>query len=204
MSTDTARQDLAERFHRGDETAFAEIYRLYSRPMFTTALSVLGDRELAADAVQRSFVSAWQAAGIFDPARDLGAWLFTITRRAAIDVYRRERKALHCVPIDGSSEVAMGLVSEGPEIEATWQAWRVREALDGLSPDERLVVQMAHFEGLPQTAIAGRLGIALGTVKSRTWRAYRKLADSLRDLRDLPGQRPSTSGDHLLPSSRTA
>ncbi len=175
---------LAEGFRRGDEAVFAEVYRRYSRAMFATAMSVLSNRELAADAVQRAFTRAWQAAESFDPTRDLKAWLYAITRRAAIDVYRRERRSLQALTLDSDLYVGRAIAVEGPSLESAWEAWRVREALDQLSEEERVILQLAYYDGYPQSAIADHLGVALGTVKSRTWRAQRKLADLLSDFRD--------------------
>jgi RNA polymerase sigma-70 factor, ECF subfamily len=177
---------LETRFSRGDQTAVPEMYKLYSGPMFVTAFSLLGDRELAADAVQRAFVQAWQAAASFDPARPLKPWLYSITRRAAVDIYRRERRTAHQVSLDDSWDFDTTLSTEDPSLDQTWQAWQVREALDKLHLDERTVLQLAYYDGYSQSEIANLLEIALGTVKSRTARAQRRLADLLTHLQEIP------------------
>jgi RNA polymerase sigma-70 factor, ECF subfamily len=174
---------LGERFGRGDETALSEMYRAYSGPMFSTALALLGDRELAADAVQRAFVQAWRAADRFDPSRELQPWLYAITRRAAVDAYRRNRRAANQVPLDETWAVGGELATEGPTLDGTWEVWQVRTALDQLHPDERRVIELAYYGGYTQSEIGEELELPLGTVKSRTARAQRRLAGLLAHLR---------------------
>ena len=103
-----------------------EVYERYSGPMFATALNLLGNREHAADAVQRAFVQAWRAAGRFDPGRELKPWLYAITRRAAVDIYRRERRTQEQLTFDDTVEVA---IAGPPSIVTVWQAGQVRAAL---------------------------------------------------------------------------
>ncbi|SEG78026.1 RNA polymerase sigma-70 factor, ECF subfamily [Thermomonospora echinospora] len=150
--------------------------------MFTTALALLGDRELAAEAVQQAFVQAWRGAGAFDPGRELKPWLYAIVRRAAIDVHRREHRAASHVPLDEAWEEDTRACGADP-LEDVWYAWQVRKALAALHPDERLVVELAYFQGYSQSEISAALRIALGTVKSRTARAQRRLAGLLSHLR---------------------
>jgi RNA polymerase sigma-70 factor, ECF subfamily len=175
---------LGERFRGGDQTALREMYQQFSGPMFATALALLGDRELAADAVQQAFVQAWRAADRFDPDRELQPWLYAITRRTAVDVYRRNRRTAGHVSLDESWAVEAELATEGPSMESTWRLWQVRTALGKLHPDEREVLRLAYFEGSTQTEISDQLGLPLGTVKSRTARAQRRLAALLGHLRD--------------------
>ena len=83
-------------FRRRDPDAVRELYRRYGRLVYAVAHRVLGRRDLAEDAVQQTFVNAWQAADRFDVTRDPASWLATIARRNAIDIHRREvrRRAL--------------------------------------------------------------------------------------------------------------
>ena len=69
-------------------------------------------------------------------------------------------------------------------IERTYDVWQVRQALDELPEDERVIVQLQHLEGLTQTAVAERLNLPVGTVKSRSYRAHKKLAGRLGHLRE--------------------
>jgi RNA polymerase sigma-70 factor, ECF subfamily len=181
-TADVGAPTLAQRFRDGDETALNEIYRTCSGPMFATALNLLGNRDLAAEAVQQAFVQAWRAADRFDPARELRPWLHTITRRAAVDVHRRHRRTAQDVPIDDTWAAQEHTATDGPSMDTVWKVWQVRQALERLTPDERLVLQLAYYQGMTQSEIADALGIPPGTVKSRTFRAQRNLATHLTHL----------------------
>ena len=103
----------------------------------------------------------------------------TIARHAALDLVRREFR-----PTRGGHEAEQDAVVEDPGIDQAWTAWQVQEALRRLGDDERMIVQLSFFEDLTQTQIAERLGLPLGTVKSRSHRAHRRLAQMLTHLRD--------------------
>jgi len=175
--------EVVRQFARGDEAAFDEVYARYVGPMFTVALRAVGRRDLAADVVQQAFLQAWRAAATVSPDAPLAPWLFTITRRCAIDVWRKENRH---DSVDPSSPILSGEVAPGPGMETVWEAWQVRAALDRLTPDERDVVKLAYVEGMSQSQIAQRLGLPLGTVKSRSSRAHRRLADLLAHLAPEP------------------
>jgi RNA polymerase sigma-70 factor (ECF subfamily) len=170
--------ELANRFRLGEEAAIREVYRRYSGPVFTVARSLLNDRDQAADAVQQTFLQAWRAAGSFDPARPLAPWLYAIARRVAIDMYRKNRRT---VPTTSNEEVHDIPVTQ-LSFERSWEAWEIRQAVDQLPDEEKQVVRLQHFEGLTHSQIADRLGIALGTVKSRSHRAHQRLARDLIHL----------------------
>ena len=168
---------LVARFATGDRDAVAELYERYSRPLYTVAMSVLRDSERARDCVQDSFVKAWQAAATIDPARPISPWLYAIARRTAIDILRRETRVR---PTGEQDDVDAAVLPAS--FESTWEAWQVRLALDELPPDEQEVLRLAYFEGRTHSDIAGRLGVPLGTVKSRSHRAHRHLAKRLEHL----------------------
>lgn len=180
--------DVLRRFAEGDEGAFAQVYQRYSGPMFTVALRTLGRRDLAADAVQQAFLQAWRAAATVTPGVSIAPWLFTITKRCAIDVWRKENRH---DPVDPSSPAITSLGSTPPGIESAWEAWQVRSALAQLTADEQDVMKLAYVEGLSQSEIATQRGLPLGTVKSRTGRAQRRLAQLLSHLAPEPTEESS-------------
>jgi RNA polymerase sigma-70 factor, ECF subfamily len=166
--------DLTARFVAGDEAAVRAIYARYSGPILTVAMGTLAKRELADEVLHTTMLKAWRASASFDPSRELAPWLYAIARRVAIDVYRREKRA--AVPDElGEDDVAVVPLS----FERTWEAWEVRSALERLPVDEREVVRLAHFEGMTHREIADRLNVPIGTVKSRSSRAHRRLASLL-------------------------
>jgi RNA polymerase sigma-70 factor (ECF subfamily) len=166
------------RFSEGDRDAVRELYREYGRAVFTVALGALGDRGLAEEAVQQTFLQAWRAAGRFDPERDPGPWLYAIARRVAVDLYRRERR--HQGVDNTEAEVAV----LSPSFEGTWESWQVRSALDKLSDDEQAIMRATHYLGLTHEETAERLGLPVGTVKSRSYRAHKKMATLLGHLKE--------------------
>jgi RNA polymerase sigma-70 factor (ECF subfamily) len=165
--------ELTQRFAAGEEEAVTAVYRRYAGPILTVAMGTLGRRDLADEAVQTTMLKAWRAAGSFDTSRELAPWLYAIARRVAIDIYRRESRA--ATNELGDNDVAVVPLS----FERTWEAWEVRSALDKLPPDEREVVRLSHLVGMTHQQIAEQLGVPLGTVKSRSSRAHRRLAGLL-------------------------
>jgi RNA polymerase sigma-70 factor (ECF subfamily) len=166
------------RFVAGDPDAVRHLYRAYGRPVFAVAYRILQERTLAEEAVQQTFLQAWRAAGRFDPERKVAPWLYTIARRVAIDLYRRERR--HRSEDLEDAEIAVLPAT----FEGTWAAWEIRRALEQLPPEERAVLAATHYEGLTHEEAAAGLGIPVGTVKSRSHRAYRRLAELLSHLRE--------------------
>lgn len=175
--------DLSHRFRDGDPAAVRAVYDRYAGAVTTVAVRLLGDRDLAADAVQRTFVRAWRAAGTFDPERPLAPWLYAIARRVAIDVWREEDRVARNRAYEGSVDTGVAPAT----FEHAWEAWEVRTALDDLPEDEREVLRLTHFAGLTQTEAAERLDIPVGTVKSRSHRAHRRLAARLSHLSEVAG-----------------
>ncbi len=182
-------QDVAIGFAQGDADAVRAVYAEYGKLVYTVTFKVLGDRSLAEEATQEAFVRAWRGAASYDPSRELGPWLATVARRAAIDVYRRAARQAHGSLDEGSP----GLVELPPSVERAYDIWEVRRAVEQLPPEDKELVRLQHLEGLTQIEVAGRLGLPLGTVKSRSFRAHRRLAGLLGHLRDEPNE-PSAAG----------
>jgi RNA polymerase sigma factor (sigma-70 family) len=168
---------LAAAFRTGEPAAVRAVYDRYAGAVFTIAISLLRDRELAADAVQVTFLNAWRASKTVDASRPIAPWLYTIARRAAIDIHRARSRAPE--PAEPNPEDAVTLP---PSFERAWEAWEIRGAIDALPQDEREIVRLQHFLELTHSEIAERLEIPLGTVKSRSYRAHRRLASLLGHL----------------------
>lgn len=134
-------------------------------------MGVLRNRQLADDATQETFIRAWRGADKFDPDRPLGPWLNTIARRTALDVLRRENR-----PTRGDHEQEQDVVVHLPGIERAWETWEIKQALAQLADEERSVIWLSHFHGMSHPQIAEHLGVPAGTVKSRSFRAHKRLA----------------------------
>jgi RNA polymerase sigma-70 factor (ECF subfamily) len=162
---------------RSDDAALAELYDRFGRVAYGLALRVLRDAALAQDAVQEAFLTAWRTAPSFDPRRaKASTWLLTLVHRRAVDVVRREERR-RADPID----VAPVAVGEATDEEA-WVRERRREvqaALAQLPADQREALELAYYGGLSQSELAERLGVPLGTIKSRMFAGLAKLRDLL-------------------------
>lgn len=173
--------DLLAGFRAGDEDAVRAVYEQYGGAVRAVARSILGQPELVAEAVQETMLKAWRAAATLDHRADdhgsIAPWLYAIARHAAIDIARRERRPTaggHAPEVD-PPVTAIGM-------ERTWEVFEVRRAVDALPEPERAVVRLAHRDGLTHEQIATALGVPLGTVKSRSARAHRRLAGALAHL----------------------
>ena len=176
-------REIRARFRHGDADAVRSVYRSHGRLVYAVAYKVLGDRSLAEEAVQQTFVKAWRAAQSFDEQRELGPWLAAIARRVALDLYRRE--AVRAAdPIESAASDEPALVSAPHSAEAIYDVWEVRQAVAQLPADEQEVVRLQHLDGFTHAQIADRLGVAVGTVKSRSFRAHKRLAVLLGHLRE--------------------
>jgi RNA polymerase sigma-70 factor (ECF subfamily) len=181
------------RFRDGDVDALSEVYDRYARPVWSVAMTVTHADHLAQEAVQETFIRAWSSASTYDPERDLGPWLLTIARYTALDLLRRELR-----PTRGGHEAEQDAVVEPPDLDRAWLSWAVQEALRQLGDHEREIIRLSFYEDLTHVQISERLGLPLGTVKSRSHRAHRRLAELLAHVRDAPevagGGNPAGAG----------
>lgn len=176
-------RQVRTRFRDGDPEAVRVVYRSYGRLVYAVAYRVLGDRGLAEEATQMAFLRAWRAAGSLDENREMGPWLATIARRVAIDVYRSEARR-SAAPLESVAPADPALVSQPESAEAAYDVWEVRRAVAELPAEEQEVVRLQHFEGFTHVEIAERLKLPAGTVKSRSFRAHKRLAAQLGHLRE--------------------
>jgi RNA polymerase sigma-70 factor, ECF subfamily len=181
---------LAGLFATGGEDGFAAVYSAFRGPVFGMAVTMLADRGLAEEAMQQAFIALWRGRQRYDPARDLAPWVFGIARKAAIDVFRRERRG----PQTSGGELPEVPV-EAISSERLWEAWQVRRAVDALPADEAEIVRLAHFFQMTHSEIATRLSLPIGTVKSRSHRAHKRLAEALGFLLDEPSAVPEAQND---------
>lgn len=164
-------------FRAGEPDAVRAVYRRYGGAVHTVARSIVRDPALAEDVVQQTFVKAWQAAASFDETRDLAPWLYSIARRTAIDVLRKEG-----APTRGGHAPEVDAAVTPITFERTWEVLEVRAAIEALPEAEREVVRLSHLLGLTHAEVAERLGVPVGTVKSRSGRAHKRLAAALGHL----------------------
>src|SRR5215204_3449102 len=164
------------------EAALSALYDRYSRTVYGVGLKILGNRSLAEELVQEVFLKVWRSAGTFDASRgSFSTWLYRVTRSCALDLYRKRASRVRQVPDGGPHIAAARDFSEGPQkmVDESWLSWRVSRALEVLDAPHREVIELAYFGGLSQREVSERTGMPLGTVKSRTASAFRRLRREL-------------------------
>jgi RNA polymerase sigma-70 factor, ECF subfamily len=162
---------FVERCLAGDTTAFQPLVERYHRPLFAAAYRLLGDREEARDATQDAFLKAYQALRTFDPRRRFFSWIYRILVNECLNM-RRARKPM--VPLDARLAATR---SNSPDVPAQQADARriLRRALMELSPEQREVIVLRHFEGLSYVELAEAIGVPEKTVKSRLFSARQRL-----------------------------
>jgi len=180
---------LRARLVARDEAALGELIDLASPWLLGLAQSMLSDQEEAEEVVLDALRIGWDKVGTLPPDEDqrLLPWLFRIARNRAIDRLRARRR--HRAKVERIETIDTDRDTDPVEPdESAWPGWRVHrsvhQALAALPEDQRLAVQLAYFQGLTQSEIAERLGIPLGTVKTRLRLAFDKLRGALAPLKD--------------------
>jgi RNA polymerase sigma factor (sigma-70 family) len=169
-----ASSNLGARLAAGEEGAINECYSALG-PMVLGYLRRFVPRDEAEDVLQRVFYEVWRNRDRYDPARSLEAWVLGIARKRAIDQLRRRHA--NVVPLEELRDIAG---DDGRELAERYaRATEVRAALERLPAEQREALTLAYFGDLTQTQVAERLGVPLGTVKARTFRGLRRLADIL-------------------------
>lgn len=177
---------------RGDEPALAELYDRVSRVAYGLALRVVRDERLAEDAVQEGFLAAWRTAAAFRAERGKAStWLLTLVHRRAVDLVRREERR-RSDPLPDELPAQPGQPGETTE-EAAWLRYereRVQSALAKLPDVQREAIELAYYGGYSQSELAERLGVPLGTIKSRMFAGLARLRELLDESAEEGSWRP--------------
>lgn len=165
--------DVIREVARGEIKALAALYDRYAGLLLSMANRMLGEKTVAEDLVQDVFMEVWRRAHGFDPSRgSVRTWLLVRLRSRALDrlrsaQYRRE------VSVDDVGPREAASTHEDPELSPDRAL--VREAIQQLPEDQRVVIELSYFQGLSSSEIAEHMGSPIGTVKSRTAAALGKL-----------------------------
>jgi RNA polymerase sigma-70 factor, ECF subfamily len=167
--------DLVAQIAKGDiGEPVAELYRRYGGRLYRFGVQLLGDTGLAEELVQECFIRLWRTAGRFDLSRGpVAAYLFVIARSIAADLRKRPSSR----PLEPVNEAQVP--PQPDSADRTVETLMVRDALDSLSAAHREVLMLVHHEGLTQSQIAERLGLPLGTVKTRMFHGMKALRTAL-------------------------
>ena len=173
------------------QAEFAERVKPHVDALYRTALRMTGESSAAEDLVQETFLKAFRGYAQFEPGSNFKAWLFTILTHAFINDYRRKSRAPR---VTDFSEVEPEGEVETPHFSAE-DVERLgdrlgdaaKRALDQLPPEHRLVFLMSTFEDLSYKEISAILGVPIGTVMSRLFRARGLLRRELADFAQQQG-----------------
>jgi RNA polymerase sigma factor (sigma-70 family) len=168
---------------RGDETALAALYDRVGRVAYGIAYRILRDDRLAEDAVQEGFLAVWRSAAAFRPERaKASTWIVTLVHRKSVDIVRREQRR-RAEPLEATA-LKEAVDPGGSAEDEAWLAFerdRVQAALRMLPDAQREMLELAYYGGYSQSELAARLGVPLGTIKSRMFAGLARLREVLDD-----------------------
>lgn len=175
----------------GEQGALAALYQRHGAACYRLARQITANHALAEDAVQDAYVAMWRSPASYRAGRgSLRNFLLGLTHHKSVDIVRKEtaeqrRQVAHAA----QQEVAP--VADNDPASIAWheiQAAEVRAALVELPEVQRRTVTLAYFGGYTQSQIAEITGVPLGTVKTRTFSAMRRLRLTLSPLKRVPGE----------------
>ncbi len=176
MSSNLA--ELLMQLQAGDEEALLTLHEQYAHLVYSVAYRILDDPMAAEEVTQDTFMRLWHKAERFDPAKgSFVTWLLTVTRRLAIDTYRKQQRTpvQNLISIDSDSE--------------RWETWLVMDedtdlrrtliaVMQGLPDEQRQSIELAYFHGMSHSQIADYLNEPVGTIKTRIRLGMQKLREA--------------------------
>ena len=208
-------EELLSSIARGDASAVAALYERYSRAVFGVALTVVGDCAEAEEVVQEAFLRVWLRARTYDPGRGrAGTWLLRLTRHLAIDQLRRRRLTLVALESDNGETAWPSRGTSPPMMSSARSCWPSSVGLSSrhCAPSRPTSARSSCtpiIGGLSRAEVAARLGLPLGTVKSRACLGLRRLRELVGRHEDersatpggLPRRRSASSDATWLPAA---
>jgi RNA polymerase sigma-70 factor (ECF subfamily) len=179
---------LVQRIADRQPEALAELYDRYAGMLLALTTRILGNQAEGEDVVQDVLLQVWHRARSYDTARSsVSTWLVLLARSRAIDRLRTRKVGERTAQAAQAENPRTHTSPKGPEdVLFRERRERVRRELDALPAEQRQVLELAFYEGLTQVEIADRTSIPLGTVKTRTLLAMKKLRAALREeIREL-------------------
>ena len=178
--------DLIGRAAQGEARALEVLYDRYSSVVFSFALRIVTDRQLAEEILQEAFFRAWQQGGNFSAGRGTFiTWLLSITHNLSIDEIRRRRRRPQKAESEEPEQVLAAVADTGAGADVEGEVWlgalrdTIGQALAQLPAAQREAIEMAYFQGMTQREIAEALGEPLGTIKTRMRLGLQKLREGL-------------------------
>lgn len=174
---------LAKRLRDRDPNVMGDLYDRYGRLVYSLIFRVVRNSAAAEDLVQETFLRVWNRAQSFDQERGvLGPWILTVARNRAIDYLRSTdgRIAAGAIDLDQLEHPSRFRDFDDSALSLD-RARRLKSAFEKLTPNQKVVIEMAYYEGLSQTEMAERMQQPLGTVKTWVRTALKTLRDQLTE-----------------------
>jgi len=182
VSAEPSDEELLARMGARELTALEALYGRYGGVAFSLAYRITLNRETAEEVVQEAFFAAWRRAATYSTERGTArSWLLGVIHHRAIDVVRARKARGQTVPLDEQLPIA-GKDDLWSAVQQTLDREEIRRALTTLPQEQRESIELAYFGGLTYPEIAGRLGVPLGTIKSRLRLGLEKLRQRLMEI----------------------
>ena len=191
----TREQELAviRRVQRGDTDAFEALVAAYEKNVFNVALQMTGNREDAQDMTQEAFLKAYSSLSSFRGDSKFSSWLYRIVSNVCLDFKRRQGRrpsSSLTVEDDEGENIQLDIADESQSPEALLERKMTREAvragLQQLPDEQRQILLLREIQGLSYEEIGEAMGLEAGTVKSRIFRARKKLCAFLLKDGNIP------------------
>ena len=185
-------QNIIDRICRGDTAAFQKLVERYKKKIYFLAYDILGDHHEAEDISQEVFIKVFRSLRNFRRDAKMSSWIYQITANTCIDALRK-KKSKPQVNLEYFNHVSLqdnlaggGTRVQNPELsaEASIMQHKIQNALHKVTPKERTVFVMRHYNDLKIKEIAETLQVSSGTVKSLLFRALKKLRKELSTHRE--------------------
>lgn len=182
---------LVDRIRAGEREAWGELLDRHADRVFNLCLRMVGNREFASDLAQDAMVKIIEGLGTYDGRARLSTWIHRVTMNVVISKLRAEKHRRHASleaprgsdtehnPSSMRDRLETSEPSPGSNVEIDQQRRRVSAALLKISPDQRAIIVLRDAQGLDYEQIGDVLGIAVGTVKSRLFRARAALRQAI-------------------------
>jgi RNA polymerase sigma-70 factor (ECF subfamily) len=172
----TSDRDLIIHTRRGEIQAFGELVHRYQNSVFSVCYRMLGERREAEDMTQETFVRAYERLETFDIDRDFGPWIRRVAVNITLNHLQRNRPPQF--PLDEEFDLPIQQTQSSPEasLERSERSETIKRAILALPAHYRAVIELRHFQELSYAEISSALHISLSDVKTRLFRARKRLA----------------------------
>jgi RNA polymerase sigma-70 factor (ECF subfamily) len=170
--------ELLAQVQSGEESALLALHEQYAGLVYSVAYRVLNDQMTAEEVTQDTFMRLWNKAESYDPARgSFVTWLLTITRRIAIDVLRKQQRDPAVSPVFSDEDSERWETMLGADEDADLRR-TLAAVMQELPDDQRHAIELAYFQGMSHSQIAGYLDQPVGTIKTRIRLGMKKLREA--------------------------